>query len=171
MIGCPSERFIRDPSPALVRVRPAPFGVRPPTLRAMGGRLPDVAVVRGFHPLTIGREALVKHLIVAASCGYWHRGVPTVGAGSDRRFPGRRRTCCAGGSRRLQRFFFLGQFITLAFKFRLLHGQFILLKLQAQFRFLRLQVRDFLLQGGVVIEEGTGFRGDWSRCRGRVAIC
>src|SRR5439155_27140407 len=77
----PTERLLRNPSPADVGVNPVAIGVRTPGARLRLARLPDVTVIGGLTPIAIPVELVVERvvccsrpLLVRASCprgGRW----------------------------------------------------------------------------------------------------
>ena len=61
MIGGPTERLFRNPSPAGVGVHPAPARVRPPASRTLCfARLPNVAVITCLKPRAVWIELGIK---------------------------------------------------------------------------------------------------------------
>ena len=138
VISSPAKRLTGNPGPALVGVDPAPLRIGPPARRGRRRGLPHVAVFRGLHPLPIGSESLVKHLVVAAQLPGPDRTWRARRArlqGLRERGPGRRRS---GGRRGnsgplgRQGLFFAGQFLALPLQFRFFAGPLIFLDLPPQ---------------------------------------
>ena len=61
MIGRPTEIFVRNPGPTHIRVGPVTIGIRTPTWIARCGRLPPIAVIADFDPISIG-EIIVEEV-------------------------------------------------------------------------------------------------------------
>ena len=74
VIGGPAKGLVGNPGPALIRVSPTAHGVWSPASRLPDGGLPDETILAGFHPLTVGSQAFVEHLIVAATRRRWGIG-------------------------------------------------------------------------------------------------
>src|SRR5207253_11259490 len=75
VIGRPTKRLFRNPSPADVGVNPVAIGVGTPGARLRLARLPDVTVIGGLAPIAIpvelGVERVVRccrPVVVRASC-------------------------------------------------------------------------------------------------------
>ena len=65
MITGPAEWFLRDPEPSAVGAGPVAAGVGAPSDVIDDQRLPDISVVRGFKPVSIRRERVVKRSVIA----------------------------------------------------------------------------------------------------------
>jgi len=63
VVGCPTERLFRDPSPAGVGVNPVAIGIGTPGTRLCLARLPDITIIGGLAPIAIPVELGVERVV------------------------------------------------------------------------------------------------------------